>query len=288
MAVIAALVVVAAASVAAVAILDRQALLVDTLTVERDRTDAQGVLQGGVEWARVILHSDARGSAITHTNAVWAQPMVGLEIRTPDRARAGTFSGVIEDEQGKLNLWRVAAQGTIQRRELAVLQRVLRALDLPVSLARPIAQRIADAQGSTSRPAVATGLQGLPDLRGVEGVTPEVLRALSPHVTVLPVRTGINVNTASAVVLSALIPGLSLAQARDLVRDRDRGQWFASADDFLDRLPVQDAAPALPVHVHSAWFLVSGEVVIRGVAHRMQALLRREGDTAPRVVWVRG
>ncbi|MVW72506.1 type II secretion system minor pseudopilin GspK [Bordetella sp. 15P40C-2] len=288
MAVIAALVVVAAASVAAAAILDRQALLIDTLTVERDRAEAQSVLRGGIEWARVILHSDARGSAITHSSAMWAQPIVGLDIQSPDKARAGQFSGVIEDEQGKVNLWRLAAQGTVQRQDLVVLQRVLRALDLPDSLARSIAQRVADAQGAAGRPASAPGLAGMSDLLGMEGITPDVLRALSPHVTIVPARTGINVNTASAVVLSAVVPGLSLAQARDLVRERDRGQWFTDSEDFLNRLPVENAVPAQPVHVRSEWFLVSGEVISRGVAQSMQALLRREGNAAPVIVWVRG
>jgi len=51
-------------------------------------------------------------------------------------------------------------------------------------------------------------------------VSPASLKALQPHVTVLPERSTLNLNTASAEALSASISGLDLAQAQLLVSER--------------------------------------------------------------------
>jgi len=286
MAVIAALVVVAAAAIAAAAILEDQALLVDTLTVERDRTDAKWILRGGLDWSRAILLDDARRNAVTRKNAVWAQPIAGLEIATPDGMRKAYFSGQIEDEQGKYNIRRLAEQGAVQPREVAVLRRLLASLGMQESLAWAVAGRVAGAQGGPGRPRTLPGLRTLDDLAGLEGMSPGAAAALSGYLTVLPQKTPINVNTASAEVLSAGIPGLDLGQARDLAGQRDRGQWFRDGADFYQRMGKAGAANGHPVGVRSEWFKVTGQVVIHDTPVAMQALLHRQGDDPPVIQWL--
>lgn len=288
MAVIAALVVVAAAAITAAAILERQALLVDTLTVERDRTDAQWILRGGLDWSRIILLNDARRNAVTRNSAVWAQPIVGLEISTPDGMRKAYFSGQIEDEQGKYNIWRLAQQGVVRPRELAVLRRLLAALGLQESLAQTVASRVADSQGGPGRRQARPGLRTPGELAGLEGISPDVAATLSGYLTVLPQETPINVNTASAEVLSAGIPGLDLARARDLAGQRDRGQWFNDGADFYQRLGKPGAAHGVPISVRSEWFKVTGQVSIHDTPITMQALLYRQGDEPPAIQWLGG
>jgi len=288
MAVIAALVVVAAAAIAAAAILERQALLVDTLTIERDRTDAQWILRGGLDWSRIILLNDARRNAVTRKNAIWAQPILELEITTPDGMRKAYFSGQIEDEQGKYNLWRLAEQGVVRPQELAVLQNLLQAVGMQAPLAPTIADRVADSQGGPGRNPAMPGLRTVGDLAGLEGISPDIAAALAGYLTVLPQKTAINVNTASAEVLSAGIPGLDLAQARDLAGQRDRGQWFNDSDDFFRRLGKPRVARGHPISVRSEWFKVTGQVSIRDTPVAMQALLHRDGDEPPTIHWLGG
>jgi len=288
MAVIAALVVVAAAAIAAAALLERQALLVDTLTIERDRTDAQWILRGGLDWSRIILLNDARRNAVTRKNAVWAQPIAGLEISTPDGMRKAYFSGQIEDEQGKYNIRRLAEQGVVRPRELAVLRNILAALGMQESLAQAVAGRVADSQGGPGHEQAVPGLRTLGDLAGLEGMSPEIAATLSGYLTVLPQNTAINVNTASAEVLSAGIPGLDLAHARDLASQRDGGQWFNSGDDFFRRLGKPAVPGGHPVSVRSEWFRVTGQVSIHGTPLTMQALLHRRGDDPPAIQWLGG
>ncbi|MBO9355425.1 general secretion pathway protein GspK [Bordetella petrii] len=288
MAVIAALVVVAAAAIAAAAILERQALLVDTLTIERDRTDAQWILRGGLDWSRIILLNDARRNAVTRNSAVWAQPIVGLEVSTADGQRKAYFSGQIEDEQGKYNIWRLADQGVVRPRELAVLRNLLAALGLQESLARTVAIRVADSQGGPGHRQTMPGLRSPGDLAGLEGISPDIAATLSGYLTVLPQKTPINVNTASAEVLSAGIPGLDLARARDLVGQRDRGQWFNDGADFYQRLGEPGTAHGIPISVRSEWFKVTGQVSIHDTPVTMQALLYRQGDEPPVIQWQGG
>lgn len=286
MAVIGALMVVAAASVATAAIMERQSLMADTLAGERDRVQAKWLLRGGLDWARVILVSDARNNAVTLRDAIWAQPIAGLEIRTPDGNRSAQFSGVIEDEQGKYNLQRLGVNGVVQGKELAALQNLLARLGIPSRLAAPIATRVAASQISQQAEATAPALRSAHDLLGIDGMDLQTVAILSDYVTVLPRHTGINVNTASAEVLSAVIPALSLDQARALTDERTRGQWFNSRGDFVNRLGDAEMVAGITLEVRSDWFKVSGEVVLEHARVGMRALLHRSGDAVPAVRWI--
>lgn len=285
MAVIGALVVVAVASVTAAAIVERQSLLAETLSGERDRTQAKWLLRGGLDWARIILHSDARNNSVTLKDAIWAQPISGLEISAPGQTRKAYFSGQIEDEQGKYNLWQLAGQGAVRPAELAILERLLAVLGMPSSLASAMAQRVADSQPGRSSPQ-APGLRIMGDLLGIEGMTLDRAATLSGYVTILPQKTPVNINTASAEVLSAIVPGLDLSRARNMTDQRDRGEWFRNRGDFINRLGDTDLKPTSEIGVNSDWFKVSGEVRLDHAAAGMQALLHRQGDRPPLIRWI--
>ncbi len=288
MAVIAALVVVAAAAVATAAIMQRQALLADTLVGQRDRTQADWLLRGGLDWARVILFNDARRNAVTRKDGIWSQPIAGLEVVTPDGRQKAYFSGQIEDEQGKYNLGQLAALGVVQPQQLAVLQRLMEGLAMPAALAVKVAQRVAQSQAGPQHEQLAPGLRTMDDLVGIEGMSPDMIAVLSAYVTVLPQKTPINVNTASAEVLSACIPGLDLPQARDLTNQRDRGLWFNSRGDFVNRLGKPALARDSNLGVRSDWFKVTGQVTLNDSLSGMQALLYRQGSKPPSIRWIEG
>lgn len=287
MAVIAALVVVTAAAVVSAAIVERQAMLADTLFSERDRSQARWLLRGGLDWARVILFNDARRNPITRKDAVWAHPIVGLEVSAPGDTRKAYFSGQIEDEQGKYNIWRLAVNGVVQPQEMAVLERLLEGLNLPSALAADIAGRVASAQTGQASPQAAPGLRTLDDLLALGRMSPDTIATLSAYLTILPQKAPINANTASAEVLSASVPGLDLAQARALTEQRDRGQWFNSRADFFNRLTEPRITPGNQIDVNSEWFKVTGEVILEPVATRMQALVHRQGDDPPLIRWIK-
>jgi len=287
MAVIGALLVVAAASVAATHIMERQTMMADTLMGERDRVQARWLLRGGLDWARIILFNDARNNAVTLKNAIWAQPIAGLEIGTPDGTRQAYFSGLIEDEQGKFNLSRLALDGQVQPGELARLQSLLALLGMPAQTAVAIALRVAAGQHGPNGAASAPAVRSLDDLLSVEPLTLASIAALSDYLAILPRGAALNINTASAEVLSTAIPNLDLAGARSLAGQRDQGLWFNSRGDFLNRLEDPPAEVGIPLDVRSEWFKVSGEVRLDHASVSMTALLNRQGNTPPTVHWIK-
>lgn len=73
----------------------------------------------------------------------------------------------------------------------------------------------------------------LTELRLIEGMTEEIYRTLLPHVAALPVRgAGINVNTATAMVIRALHEELTDAQAESILEKRE-AKRFENLQDFL-------------------------------------------------------
>src|SRR5690606_31904005 len=126
-----------------------------------------------------------------------------------------------------------------------------------------LAQRIAagqrievdtDEAHTPTRPA-APPVHMLDDLLGTAMLDQHTLNALRPYVTLLPGTTGINVNTATAEVITAAVGAEYFGTVRSLIERRNRGSWFNSSADFLNQLP--DAGLSLAdgrLTTVSAWF----------------------------------
>lgn len=135
--------------------------------------------------------------------------------------------------------------------------------------------------GSSSEP---LGLTQREDLLAVPGFTPEILAKLKDYVVVLPVTTPINVNTASAEVISAVVPTLQLGEASGIVARRT---YYNSVTDFMTHLGSKDPALATNVlDVKTNYFLVNGKVRLSRAALDVQSLIQRNG-TNTAVVWSR-
>ena len=317
MAVISALLVVTAVSVIVGAMVTRQSTQVRTLESEQSRVQARWLLSGGMDWARATLRGDARRSAVTHTGQLWATPISDLRISQDGDDRVAIFSGRVEDEQGKFNLQNLALDGEAQPEQVQALSRLLQSLRLPADLAPRIAERIARAQARPVRAgqangdtenneqqastgsaqtassqarrgsALAPGLRSITDLRGLEGLDEAAILALTPYLTVLPVRGAINVNTAPAEVLATLSPAFALSQAMTLAEQRDRGQFFNNRADFVNRIANPEIEiGANAVAADSNWFSVTGTLRLDRAAVDMRALLQRNGQEMPRVIWM--
>ncbi|MCK9509900.1 MAG: type II secretion system minor pseudopilin GspK [Pigmentiphaga sp.] len=294
MAVIGALLIVLVATVLVTGLLQRQDI--DVRAAENRYLQAQGqwLLRGGMDWASMVLRFDGRRYNTTEPGQLWSIPVEDTRVSQSDTGRVAVFSGRIEDEQGKFNLRNLAEGGVLQPAAYEGLQRLLPQLGLPPGLAQVLAQRIAIAQpllsadGTVIRPPQAPMPQLIDDLLALEAVTPEVLEALRPYLTVLPEATALNANTASAETLVAAVPGLSLGHARSLVAQRDRGVWFRDTSDFLNRLASPDLnIDASTIVVNSHWFLVKGAVTLDHAVVATRALLQRSNRDTIQPVWIR-
>lgn len=109
-------------------------------------------------------------------------------------------------------------------------------------------------------PLLMTSVDALLD---VPGYTPEVLARLRPFVTILPTTTPVNMNTASAEVIAAIVPGMALSSAQAFVARR-QNVFFRNLGDVqlaLQGAGVRQAAVDTTLcDVNTSYFLVHGRV----------------------------
>lgn len=285
--------VVALAAIAAAAIMVSQGTWARQVELTTDHIQARAVLLAGADWARAVLSDDRRVSTVDHLGEPWALRLPPMSVEN------GELVGQIEDQQGAFNLNNLVTNGQVSLAQLAHFRRLLAILRLPDELADALVDWI-DADGqpqprdgaedayylALDPPYVAANrpLIDVAELALVRGFDVNVRARLRPYVTALPSVTAVNVNTAPAEVIAAVIDGLDLGGAQLLVAQRDRA-YFRSSDDFVRRLPL-GAQPALgDISVSSDFFMASLRVTIGGAQARGKALLARRGLGWPDVLW---
>jgi len=240
---------------------------------------------------------------LTRRDQPWAQPLL-----------AAGFAGRLEDEQGKFNLRNLVANERIDEAQVQAFERLCELIGVSAVVGQRIRQRVIagyphllnaqidatgkagfdsgratspDADHKPSPPKVPM-LRTLDDLRSVEGVTDALIGQLAPYVTVIPATTWINGNTATAQVLAAYVPGLSLERATALIAERDAGRWFINRGDFVNRLRMpQLEVSSVKVGITSDWFRLRGEARRDQRRVSLDALLHRSEDRLPQVIWSR-
>ena len=269
-AVIIALLVLALAAAGAAAMLERQDLDARALQSQRDYEQARWMLRGGMHWARSILAEDARAGTSDHQRELWAS---GLP---PTDVQLGSLAGGIRDEQGLFNLNNLLRGGKPDPLQVAALGRLLGAIGLSPALADAIAARI-----DPKRPLADVG-----ELAGLPGLDADALGRLRRYATALPRPTAVNINTAPAEVLAAIVEGLALSEAQALAR-RLASDPVRTRDEFQTRLRPNLRPNLEAISASSQFFVVMGRAKVGDADLRMEALLQRTGTGLPVIVWQR-
>lgn len=229
-AVVTALLVVVLAASTATYMLAQQSAMLSQATLVANRAQADLYARAGLDWARGVLAQDAaKAGEVDTLDEGWAQPIAGLPV---ERA---LVSGTLTDEQSRFNLNNLLT-GTIKSDpDLQILRRLLASLDLPPDLSYAILDWIdpdSDLAGlagaedghyiALARPYRAANqlLVQVDELYRIRGFTPERVAKLKPFVTALPVRTPVNINTASEEVLAAVFEKLTRDEVHALVAAR--------------------------------------------------------------------
>jgi len=201
------------------------------------RDQAIQVAVGSEGWVRKILKDDVTNSDSDHLGEIWATEIPALPIEA--EAVQGTIYGEIKDLQGRFNINNlIDGDGKIDKASFEQYERLLAALDLDVRLAGVTADWL-DADQTAQipdgaeddlytgfTPAYRTANQpvtNVTELAALDGMNRESFQILLPHVTALPGRTAINVNTATLAVLQSLGPNISSADAEGLIQQREDG-----------------------------------------------------------------
>jgi general secretion pathway protein K len=299
-AVITALLVVAVAASAASFMLAQQSAMLDQATLITSRAQADAYADAGFDWARGVLAEDARrAGGVDHLGEGWAQPIVALPV---DRA---LVAGTIADEQGKFNINNLVVEGKSDA-DFRIFQRILKTLGLPVELADAVMDWVDADQDLTGnggaednfylslpRPYRAANqpLSQLDELYRVRGFDAATVARLRPHVTALPgrKRTPVNINTASAVVLSAIFDGKVPPDELEARMAMLRTKPFLSNTEISQFAPKADArATATDLAVRSDFYAVRVRVEQDDVHLAAEALVQRNPQGgATTLVWRR-
>lgn len=272
----------------------RQTQLSAMEAAERQRQQAAWVLVGALDWSRLILRSDGRN--MDHLGEPWAVLLQETRLSTflaADKSSAANedlarqpdvfLSGQIQDAQGRMNFANLVADGKLVPAALQAFERLFAQLDLPqAELARAAAQWALAAGPQAAgrkqplRPKTLSGLSAL-------GLSLLTLSRLEPHATLLPGPTALNLNTASAEAISAVLD-LPLGDSAKLLSAR-------SQQPFADLAAAERAAGVLPgrfkpelAGVKSGYFMVRGRLRLDDMALQEQSLVRRD-PSGVSIVW---
>lgn len=122
------------------------------------------------------------------------------------------------------------------------------------------------------------------DLLAIAGYSPALLAKLKTFVIFLPRSAPVNINTADAEVIAALVNNLSLADAQMLVGTR-KAASFKDLNTVTTRLAGK-SFNANSFSVTSDYFLIDGKVQMNRARLDMQALLERNGPNT-KLIWIR-
>jgi general secretion pathway protein K len=255
-------------------------------SAERSRTQSAWILNGALDWARLILREDARTGGPTALSEPWATPLAEARLSTflatdqehnTETGPDAFLSGSIVDLQSRYNLRNLIDGNKVVESELSALQRLCETAGVPTDTAQRIAEGLRAAWGGADAQATAAPLapRTVAQLQWL-GIDPATLERLQDFVVLLPVRTTVNLNTADAEVIAAVSPGLDPGAAQALVQGRQRGAYKT-----VDIARKQVSSPALldpkNVGVTSNFFEVRGKLRLDERALEERSIVERRG-----------
>ena len=248
---------------------------------------------------------------VDHLGEPWALPLKEAKLSTflsqDQQLREGDpevfLSGQVTDAQSRINLtqWVEASDGKGTPRLSATVQlsltRLFSVLGLPAQELDTLAQgwlsatvaarlRVQNSAQSTTSSASQNGGAILLPLKIAQlqwlGLKAETVASLTPYLTILPEPTPLNLNTASAEVIYAAVPGLDFSSAQKFVQTRSQSH-FGNLTDAAKVLGVKSLESS-QFSLGSRYFEVGGRLRMEDRTQDETALIFRDsGNTS--FVW---
>lgn len=323
-ALLAAMLIVTLVATFAAAALWQQWRAAEVEAAERGRMQSAWVLIGAIDWSRLILREDGRAGGPDHLAEPWAIPLeearlssfVAAEKNVASDALEGLpdafLSGRIVDAQSRLNVANLVSGGQPVKTAVAAFTKLFGLLGLPVQEVTTMTanlQRALPAQVATSPAAAASAAAGaggaptepsIPATAATDaagpllpqqtvqlawlGLSSATIAAIEPYVTILPVGTPLNLNTASAEAIFASVPALDLAGAKRIVAQRTRGHFKGITDASALVPDASSGFNDIQHSVNTRFFEVHGRLRLDRTWVEEHSLLRRDGLDV-RIVW---
>ncbi len=253
------------------------------------------VALGAEAWAAEVLRGDREDSDTDHLAERWAQPLPPLPVD------GGEVRGALEDMQGRFNVNNLlTGSGTVNEASLARFERLLE----QAGAERRWARILADWLDTDTVPGFPEGAEdgtylaqnppyraangpitSTTEMLALPGMTLEEFARIRPYVAALPVGTAINVCTAKAPLLAALVEGgTDFGDAEALANNRRDGCFPTLADlqATLDPAQYQGLLPA--ISETSNWFRAITAVRIGTSELTLYSLVERNSAGGSRTV----
>lgn len=284
---ITALIAVGVAAVVIGGLVWRQQLQIHNIENLRERTQAQWLQRGMVDFARLVLTQDMRTSQADHLGETWALPLNDSKVADfvknvdiPDELKSISVNGAITDAQGLFNLSNLSsATGVL------VYSRLLTNLGLNPSLAQQTAQTLQEKQ---------IAIQDVSDLIAISGYSESMIKILRRYVIALPTTSTVNINTAPAEVLMAVFPALSRSSANNMVQQRSNTpvKNISEMNTLLTRSGAGSnvTVDASLVSINSQFWIADSAVKIGNSVFKNTSLIQRSSEPLPlgnytQVIW---
>jgi general secretion pathway protein K len=253
------------------------------------------VALGAEAWAAEVLGEDAENEQqMDHLGEAWAQPLPGLPID------GGEVRGAIEDMQGRFNVNNlVTPQRQTNPAAVEVFQRLLLLVGAQPRWAPVMADWLDQDTNSNIPEGAEDGdyLSQNPPYRAANGVvtttsemmslpgmTREEFERIRPYIAALPVNSTINLCTAKAPVLAALLEGGTDFGDAELLESNRRDGCYPT-ESILSQTPGLDWPAINPlVSENSDWFRVVTAVRIGTSEFTLYSLMQRRDSRSIRTV----
>lgn len=255
---------------------------------ERERLQAAWVLVGALDWARLILREDARSGGPDHLAEPWSIALREARLSTflamePGDGALGDdvfLSGQITDAQARLNISNLIVGNQVSPADRETFARLFAQLGIASAELETLVDKLLLATGGSDKADDANVPVPLYPQRFAQlawlGLSARSLALLEPYVVVLPTRTQLNLNTASAQAIAARIDGVDLSDAANLVQARSRTP-FRTLAEVGRLLPAAQRLDPSQVGVASRFFEVQGRLRMRDTDVFERSLVQRNG-----------
>jgi general secretion pathway protein K len=279
-------------------LLFKHQMLINQIENHFSATQARWMSVASVEWSRAIMAEDAKLGQIDHLKEPWATKLPKTSFET------GSIRGFILDEQAFFNLNNLSRSTISNDNESQALKHFITQTggntgavdalvdwidkDSEVTLPNGAEDNTYIAQALSYKSANQL-LTETGNLSRVLGFTNEMVAKVSQYCVVLPEITPININTASAEVLSFAFPELTQFQVESIIAQRNK-QPFENVGEFtkilsdISQLSLNKIS-ANQISVGSHYFLVNVQARYDKTTVNTSALLRRNNSGWPQIIW---
>ena len=250
-------------------------------------------LLGAEDWAKTILVQDSKDNKTDSLDDNWATTLPPIPVE------GGTIQGTIEDLQGRFNINNILKASNPDQNNIIIFKNLLIEHDIDDGLVDALVDWLDEDLDSTVPNGAEDGIYlsnvtpsrtanhlmaSATELTLVKGFDYKKYNEISEYIVALPETTTININTANAMQLSMLSNQVSLSEAEDIIKNREKS-GFKTVDEFLALDSVKGKTISKEVlSVTSNYYLLKARSVIGSLKSELYSVLYRNSKGEVKVL----